>query len=289
MKKNIFIIGIIILSVAIIFGLNKSNNIESRENEKTESVKKTEVSTEKNTTDNHSNVNTIEEEPVLVWDLFNPPEGVSYENRALSEGIVDANRYIYNDGMFSYGFDASSGYLSVIKPESDEIIPKAVAVGDEMIKAVKDYLLKIYPEMDYDSGEWSIDEEENIIEISYSVIVAAKELKVVSFIFDNNGVLKGGNLFIDSLKNADRINISEEKAIEIAYKAIETFIEKEKLQGIKYVADSPEKLHPKAQLNAHGGQTFWYIEFSNDDLDGPSYCCEIHVENGVINYVDKSK
>lgn len=295
MKNKIVTIIIISLICLMLSGCGK-NEAEPGKSENV-SVDKKNASTESLTTDDSVKNSSDEETDVaLPTEETSNVEKQETSDFSFCKGELDFIKNdkkfdIYSDGMFSYSFDPKSGYLCVIKPDSETELPGAAADNEGMIKMISDYIGRIYPELDLNAGEWDVSDNETYFGVTYSLGSGDYMVPVLYFMFDENRIMRAANLFIDGISELEKAdyNISESEALVIADKAVREYIDNEIVSGIVYYPKDFNKLVPEINLKTFQGDVYWSIIFMNDNADEPTYFCDVSAEDGNVKSISKSK
>ena len=208
------------------------------------------------------------------------------EKREVVSIVGNEVKYVKNVDGFDVYTDDSYDYY--VLPENSHMLmilyhshakEQAKFEKDELIKNVKNYVSKIYPEIELSS--WIVTEEGIEVAVRLVERVNDKECEFAIFRFNKAGVFQSANLNIDAIDIANKKSkefISDEDAINLAQKYCTNELKVDKKEMEKYV--------PSVEYNIILGSIRIAVAFKGD-VGG--YYIELDPLSGKVLVTDQYK
>lgn len=200
-------------------------------------------------------------------------------------GEEAASYTAYTDGTYLYYFDQDTGAFRYLVSDDEEVEPSQ-ADDQVLIGKSESYMKKAASAISFSEDDWEISElSDGVYSVNLHQELYGEDVVVASFKFIGETIC-GVNLETE-------VAAFEQSGIKVidkqeAVKSAEELLMKEYEESYRtYCSNEDLQAETSVQLNAHGGQLYWYIKVENGSYGG--YIVEIDAVSGACSYIDQFK
>lgn len=231
--------------------------------------------------DGDNNMREDEQADLNIYSLNNetlvPAQNVLSDEEA-------ASYTAYTDGTYLYYFDQDTGAFRYLI--SDEEVEPAQADDQVLIGKSESYVEKVASAISFSEDDWEISElSDGVYSVNLHQELYGEDVVVASFKFIGDTIC-GVNLEAEAAA-------SEQSGIKVidkqeAVKSAEELLMNEYEESYRtYCSNEDPQAETSVQLNAHGGQLYWYVKVENGSYGG--YIVELDAVSGACSYIDQLK